>query len=264
MNEIVTQKMFYYFDESGDPKILGHRGKNLLNEGKVSKTFSVGYIEMSNPNKLLTDMESLRKELMEDDYLQAVPSIRNLKNGFHANKDCAEVREKVFKQLKNADFNAYVIVARKDENIFRRRFNMSDKRLYRFLVAELLKNRLHLYQEIDIYFSKMGDVVSVSNMTEALNDAVMKFQEKWGAKNNGNIRVFLQQASHLPLLQVVDYVLWTISRVYEKNDFRYFNYIKEKIKLVHDIFDTSTNQYYGTFYTDRNPLEQKKWSPDSG
>ena len=40
--------------------------------------------------------------------------------------------------------------------------------------------------------------------------------------------------------------------------------LRKKIKLVHDIFDTSTNQYYGTFYTDRNPLEQKKWSPDSG
>ena len=46
MKEALPQKMFYYFDESGDPKILGHRGKNLLQEGLVSKTFSVGYVEM--------------------------------------------------------------------------------------------------------------------------------------------------------------------------------------------------------------------------
>ena len=58
-------------------------------------------------------------------------------------------------------------------------------------------------------------------MTEALNDAIAKFQQKWGKENNGNIRIFLQQPSHLPLLQVIDYVLWTVFRVYEKNDFRY-------------------------------------------
>lgn len=264
VKEPLAQKMFYYFDESGDPKILGHRGKNLLREGLVSNTFSVGYVEMSNPHQLLVDLEKLRKELMEDEYLKAVPSVQNLKNGFHANKDCAEVKEKVFKLLKKADFEAYIIVARKDESIFRRKFNMSDKKLYKFLVAELLKNRLHLYNEIDIYFSEMSNIVSVSNMTEALNDAIAKFQQKWGKENNGNIRIFLQQPSHLPLLQVIDYVLWTVFRVYEKNDFRYFNFIREKIKLVHDIFDVQANQYYGTFYTDKNPLEQKKWSPISG
>ena len=85
MKEALPQKMFYYFDESGDPKILGHRGKNLLQEGLVSKTFSVGYVEMSNPHQLLVDLEKLRKELMEDEYLKAVPSVKNLKNGFHAN-----------------------------------------------------------------------------------------------------------------------------------------------------------------------------------
>lgn len=135
---------------------------------------------MSNPHQLLVDLENLRKELMEDEYLQAVPSMRNLKNGFHANKDCAEVKEKVFKLLKKSDFEAYIIVARKDESVFRRKFNMSDKKLYKFLVAELLKKRLHLYNEIDIYFSEMGNVVSVNNMTEALNDAIVKFQQKWG------------------------------------------------------------------------------------
>ena len=216
VKEPLSQKMFYYFDESGDPKILGHRGKNLLQDGLVSKTFSVGYVEMSNPHQLLVDLENLRKELMED------------------------------------------------ESIFRRKFNMSDKKLYKFLVAELLKNRLHLYNEIDIYFSEMSNIVSVSNMTEALNDAIAKFQQKWGKENNGNIRIFLQQPSHLPLLQVIDYVLWTVFRVYEKNDFRYFNFIREKIKLVHDIFDVQANQFYGTFYTDKSPLEQKKWSPISG
>ena len=84
--------MFYYFDESGDPSIIGRKGRNLVSEGLASKTFSVGYIQTDNPNQLKKDLEKLRQELMNDEYLKAVPSINNLKNGFHANKDCADVK----------------------------------------------------------------------------------------------------------------------------------------------------------------------------
>ncbi len=257
MQEPQNTKMYFYFDESGSPALLGHHGKDLLKLGLTSKTFSVGYIQTSNPHKLHVDLENLRKELMEDEYLKSIPSIKNLKNGFHANKDCSEVREKVFKLLKKSDFEAYVIVARKEEAIFRNRFNMSEKRLYRFLVSELLKNRIHLYTDIDIYFSEMGNIVSEHNMKEAIDKAIEKFQSKWRKENSNNIRIFVQQPSHLPLLQVTDYILWAVYRVFEKDEFRYFDFIKEKIKLVHDIFDFETNPYYGAFYTEKNSLNKK-------
>lgn len=101
MQEPQDTKMYFYFDESGSPTLLGHHGKDLLKLGLTSKTFSVGYIQTSNPHRLHVDLENLRKDLMEDEYLKSIPSIKNLKNGFHANKDCSEVREKVFKLLKN-------------------------------------------------------------------------------------------------------------------------------------------------------------------
>lgn len=112
-------KIYFYFDESGDPTILGRKGKNLLKENLVSKTFSVGYIKTENPHKLL----------------------------------------------------------------------------------------------------------------------------------------FLQQPSQIPLLQVVDYMLWTVFRVYEKDEFRFFDYMKEKINFIYDIFDGTQK---GTVYNKENPLEQKK------
>ena len=40
------------------------------------------------------------------------------------------------------------------------------------------------------------------------------------------------------MLWAVDYVLWTIQRAYEKDEFRYYNYLKDKISLIIDIFDT--------------------------
>lgn len=256
MQSPADKTVYFYFDESGSPSILGRHGKNLLD--KNGHIFLVGYIQTENPHMISSEMEKLRKELMEDEYLHGIPSISNLKNGFHANKDCQEVREKVFKLLKKQNFETYIIAARKREDIFRRKFDMSDKKLYKFLVAELLKNRVHLYRKIDIYFSEMGNITSVKNMSDALNDAINKFKSKWGQENRNDIRIFVQQASQHPLLQAVDYMLWSVYRAYERNEFRYYDFIKDKIKLVHDVFDPDGNSFYGTYYTSRNPLKKDK------
>ena len=253
MQNQTDKRTFLYFDESGSPAILGHHGKNLLKNGKTSKTFAVGYIQTENPRELLINLEKLRKDLMEDEYLQAIPSLKNLKNGFHANKDCLEVREKVFKLLKKSDFDAYIIVARKSENLFREKFNLNNKELYKFLVAKLLKNRMASYKNADIYFSEMGNILNIQNMTEALKDAVQKLNLN---EKDNSIRVFLQKSSQIPLLQVADYILWSVFQVFEHNEFRYFNFLKEKIKEIHDIFDGKSQ--IGTFYNEKNPLDSKK------
>ena len=217
MQEPQNTKMYFYFDESGSPALLGHHGKDLLKLGLTSKTFSVGYIQTSNHHNLHVDLENLRKELMEDEYLKSIPSIKNLKNGFHANKDCSEVREKVFKLLKKSDFEAYVIVARKEEAIFRNRFNMSEKRLYRFLVSELLKNRIHLYTDIDIYFSEMGNIVSEHNMKEAIDKGVLcKY-------------LYFPHVVELTDEEMDEYIV--ISEKISK----YFNYSKECFTKIDDI-----------------------------
>ena len=50
------------------------------------------------------------------------------------------------------------------------------------------------------------------------------------------INIYVQQPSHTPLLQAVDYILWTIFRFYEKGETRYMDFMKDKIKIVNDIF----------------------------
>ena len=65
-------------------------------------------------------------------------------------------------------------------------------------------------------------------MQEAVNNAISVFNEKWNTENKNEIRIFIQQNSEIPLLQAADYVLWTIQRAYERGDFRYYNFLKEK------------------------------------
>lgn len=240
---------YFFFDESGDPNILGHHGKNLLKEGKASKTFSVGFIKTQNPKKIAKDLQNLIKELRNDATLTAVPSLKNLKNGFHANKDCAEVRREVFKLLKTEDFEAHVIVARKDEAVFREKFNMNKKRLYKYLVTELIKNQIKGDGQIDMYFASMQGIVSPTSMGEAVDSALKSVYKD--DENQSDINIYVQQPSHQILLQAIDYMLWTVFRLYEKEDSRYFEFMKDKIVEVKELFMENENG-------------QKKMRPISG
>jgi hypothetical protein len=60
-------------------------------------------------------------------------------------------------------------------------------------------------------------------------------------------------------MQIIDYILWSINRLYEKGEERYYNFIKEKISLIQDIFDI--DKYPNNYYTEKNPLTIKKMSP---
>lgn len=253
-------KMYYFFDEAGDPQILGRKGVNLVEEGKASKVFIVGYLQVKEPKEFRKGLINLQQEVIKDDYLQDIPSIKkSTAKQLHACMDCPEVREKVYRFLKNQDFKFQCIVARKNLELFRKKFDLKEPKIYKYLVTKLLENRLHLYSEIDCYFSSMGNVVRQDNMQEAINDAITAFKEKWHKENTNNIRVIIQKSSEEPMLWAVDYVLWTIQRAYEKSEFRYYNYLKDKISLVCDIFDT--NKYPKNYYSDRNPLEAKKIDP---
>lgn len=262
MKEVTDVKMYFYVDESGDPTILGKGGKNLLALGKVSKTFMLGHVEVANPKALSQRLHDLQVELAEDDYLRDIPSLHSTLRAFHASKHCAEVRERVYKALRDAPFQAFIVVARKEEHRFRKNFDLKVSRLYEYLVEKLFENRLHLFKEIDLYFSSRGSTVRVANMREALSRAMLTFQKKWGHENQNLVRVMVQQNSDLPMLQVADYVLWSVQRAFELGEFRYYNFIKERISLIWDIYDTTN--YPKNYYSPKNPLSPEKMSPTGG
>lgn len=247
MKETENVKAYYYFDEAGDSNILGHHGVNLVESGVASKVFMVGYLETKNPKGLTKSLNALHKEICEDELLREIPSMEKTKVAFHAAKDCPEVRDRVFRLLKNLDFTYYCVVLQKREEFFRKRFEFKNTEIYKYAVKNLLENRLHLYSEIDCYFSSLGNVVRKDTMQSAIDSAIDAFSSKWHYENKNSIRIFIQQASEIPLLQASDYVLWTIQRVYEKKEYRFYNYLKDKIKIVHDILDFK-------YYSSKNPM----------
>ncbi|SHK79429.1 DUF3800 domain-containing protein [Fibrobacter sp. UWEL] len=259
MKETENVKAYYYFDEAGDPNILGRHGVNLIESGVASKVFMVGYLETKNPKELTKSLNALHKEICEDELLQGIPSMEKTKVAFHAAKDCAEVRDRVFRLLKNLDFTYYCVVLRKKEDFFRNRFEFKNTEIYKYAVKNLLENRLHLYSEIDCYFSALGNVVRKDTMQSAIDSAIEAFSSKWHHENKNVIRILIQQAAEIPLLQASDYVLWSIQRAYEKGEFRFYNCLKDKIKLVYDILDLK--KYPKNYYGPKNMLEKQKMDP---
>lgn len=259
MKKTEQKKTYFYVDESGDTVFFDRHGNDLVASGVASRVFIVGYYETTDPNDIHKRLESIRVEIRDDPYLKSIPSLRKSLVHFHAKDDCPEVRERVFREIFNMDISCFVMVARKNPDQFKKKFNGKVGRVYEYLVEKLFENRLHLYSDIDIYFSKMGNVLREENMKSALNNAKYLFFQKWGHENESSIRIFIQEPSQIAPLQVIDYLLWSVNRVYEKGDMRYYNFVKDKIALVQDIFDTS--KYPNNYYTAKNPLDINKISP---
>ena len=68
---------------------------------------------------------------------------------------------------------------------------------------------------------------------------------------------FKQVPSMLPAesagLQVTDYLLWSLQRLYERREERYVELLWPAFRLVHDLDDTRQAQY-GVYYTQKKPL----------
>lgn len=66
-----------------------------------------------------------------------------------------------------------------------------------------------------------------------------------------------------PLLNLADYFCWTIQRVFEKGEIRYYNFLKEQVKLVIDLYDNNKYDNWKNYYDNKkNPLtDENKISP---
>ena len=57
-----------------------------------------------------------------------------------------------------------------------------------------------------------------------------------------------------PLLCVPDYLGWTVQRVFERGDTRYYDFVRERISLVVDLYDAEKYEGSRNYYTPKRPL----------
>lgn len=250
---------YFFVDESGDPVFYDRNGNYIVGSEGCSKLLILGLIRTENASLLRKEMQKLQNEIVGDPYLQGIPSLEKTKIAFHAKDDVPEVREKVFKLLKTLNFKAEFVVGRKVESIFRSKHKGRESLFYNDLVSKLFENKLHVASKNYIYFAVRGSKTKQLPFEDAIQTAIMAFENKWNIKNESEINIEPQSPSGEPCLQVVDYVLWAVQRAFAKGDMRFYRFIEDKISFLVDIYDFK--KYPNNFYNKRNKFDTTKMSP---
>ena len=256
----------YYVDEAGDGVLFGKKRKIIINTPGCSRFFLLGVLEVPHPGKLAEDLENLRSDIVEDPYLQHIPSIalesRKTASLFHATDDSPEVRERVFRLLRCQENLRFFTVVKDKLRVldYVQSRNQSDPNyayhpyeLYDFTVRLLFKDRLHSKDFYNITFAKLGPKDREIALKNNLMAARERFSKQHGIEPQSEVVFSSKMPQRDPCLQAADYFLWAIQRLYERRQDRYVKYMHESIKLVHDIDDTRERPY-GVYYNKSNPL----------
>lgn len=159
----------------------------------------------------------------------------------------------------------YAIVRRKEflvqwvrkQNSYNSSWKYNPNEVYDSCVKRLFKDRLHIAENNYITFSRRGKSERNIALELALNKARDNFSRKYGKDITTLFHVASNYPSHEPILQIIDYCLWALQRLYERFEDRYFDYVKGKYHRIIDV-DDKREKIYGVYYDKRNLLTADK------
>lgn len=250
---------YFFVDESGDPTFYDKRGNLIVGDEGCSDILILGFIETPNPHSLRQAILKLQAEVINDEYLQKIPSLKKTAVSFHANKDAPEVRYLFYKLIKELDFKAQFVVARKIEKVFRNNFNGNEKKFYDHLISKLFRNVLHRHDKNYIYFSKRGSSLRQEPLEKAIGQAKEWFEEQNQTVHSA-IDIQPQSPKGEPCLSIIDYMNWAVYRAYTKGEMRYYDFIADKVSLLVDLYDKK-QPCRQNYYHRRNPFHINKITP---
>ena len=256
----------YFVDEGGDGILFSRKGKVLVGTEGCSRFFILGLLDVSDPIALEDRIDKLRGQLMNDSYFKSVPSMqpanRKTALAFHAKDDLPEVRRDVFRLLRDTKgLRFFAVVADKlsvleyvrQRNKREPTYRYHPNELYDYLTERLFKERLSQHDRYDIIFSKRGKSTRLTTLHQLVETARGKLDVQRNTSEDAAIRVSATTPKEQAGLQAVDYFVWALQRLYERNEERYLVYLWDAFRLVHDIDDTrETND--GVYYTQKRPL----------
>jgi hypothetical protein len=264
----------YFVDEAGDLTLFDKRGRIIVGCVGVSNFFMLGVADLPDPIHANVVLSKLRKQLLADPYFKGVPSMqpKSKKTAihFHASKDLPEVRREVFKILTQIDVKIQVIIRRKMElaltarsayQKYGKKFSPNDA--YDDLVKRLFRNLLHKADENRIVIARRGKSPRLKALRNAIDKAKVNFQEKWDIQSESQITIQAAYPYQFAGLQIIDYYLWALQRLYEQQEDRFFDMLAPRFRMIMDI-DDKRNKPYGEWYTDHNPLTVQKIKPSAG
>lgn len=256
----------YFVDEGGDSVLFSKTGKALVGTEGCSRFFILGLLEAQDPVALKECLDGLRAQLMSDSYFTGVPSMqpkaRKTALAFHAKDDLPEVRREVFRILRDTEgLRFYAVVADKlnvldyvrQRNKREPDYRYHPNELYDYLTGQLFRERLRQHNRYNIIFSKRGKSGRLEDLRKLIEttSSLTTQQQNISADSVPNVSVATPK-EHAGL-QAVDYFVWALQRLYERDEERYLLYLWDAFRIVHDIDDTRKTDN-GILYTQKRPL----------
>lgn len=215
---------WYFVDEAGDPAFYGKGKRVIAGTPGCSKTFSVGFLWTTDPQHLRDGLMEVRNDVQSERYLKDIPSVQESIVAFHAKNDCPEVRHLVYSALSKMNFRVNIVVARKQEPMFKGQFCGSQDRYYDYLVSKLFWNQLHLATENTIIFSRRGNKARQHSLRKAVRLAVNEFRSRHKDAVSTRINIESNSPTNEIALQAVGYAMWAVQRAFEMRQMRYLNF----------------------------------------
>lgn len=259
-----------FLDEAGDTTFFG-KGKQLIvgREG-VSLAFTMGMVKINRPlPDVRAEVSALRRSVEQDEYLNVIPSVRKrMERGgffFHACDDTPEVRQLLFRYIKTLDCSLEAVMARKIPEIFTRKHNHHESEFYADVLSHLIKNKLQMGGKLVLNISSRANSTNNRNLQSALGKATGRAVKKHAPDIITTQVVFnVQNHRAEPLLNVADYLCWSVQRVFERGETRHYDFLGDRIRLVVDLFDQTGYEGSRNYYRgNRRLTPENRLSPPS-
>jgi hypothetical protein len=258
-----TFKYHRFLDEAGDTTFYGKGRVPIIGTVGVSKCFILGMLKIKEP---LPDIRKKVVELQEaisrDPWFEGIPSIEKKKqnSGFylHAKDDVPEVRKLAFEMINSIDCSFEAVVARKMYDLYEKKHNGKEAEFYADLLSHLLKNKLNKYDNLVLNIAHRSRCTTHINLQNGLNKSLERSFKKFPNKENGCKVVFnVQSPTTEPLLNLSDYFCWSIQRVFEKGETRYYDFIADKISLIVDLYNFENFKKGKNYYSKKRRLSKR-------
>jgi hypothetical protein len=128
------------------------------------------------------------------------------------------------------------------------------------MLSHLLKNKLSNHEKMVLNIASRGKSTKNHNLDLALNKAQERFNKAHPEKVQKTKVMFnVMEQTTEPLLNIADYFCWAIQNVFEKGNVRYYNFLKDKISTVVDLYDFESygKEGWPNYYGKNNPLTAK-------
>ncbi|MCB9332312.1 MAG: DUF3800 domain-containing protein [Lewinellaceae bacterium] len=245
-----------FLDEAGDTTFYTKGKVPIIGQAGVSQCFILGMVKFREP---LPDLRrriiDLQNQVVADPYFRDIPSLnKKVREGgfyFHATDDVPEVRKVFYDFIASIDCSFEAYVGRKIPLLYQTKHNGKEAEFYADLLSHLLKNKLNKKGKMVLNIASRGKTTRNHNLQLALEKAQTQNRRK-----SATTQIVFNVQNHRvePLLNVADYFCWSIQRVFERGEVRYYNFLKDRISLVVDLYDSKNFSNSQNFYKPQKPL----------